>query len=313
MTAPAPLQEPASTLEDTTTTPDTSKSQEIPKPQETSKPQDTSKPIETIKQDVPSVIEATSKPTSKPKPFPSVTGGCLCNTIRYRLLTAPLFCYACHCSDCQKLTGSAFGLFLNIEVYNVAIISPVSPVYVVETKRPGLISRHVECPECKCELWSHGMLGPAIADVRVGTLDFPGLMEPDVHTFVGSKLAWIGLPAGAKQVQGQFDHKSMWPKSSLRRLEVCLKRMAEVATRKAEEGANGDGEKTPTAAVEFGEDDEAFEKRYKETERALQERLEKLRRKLEDEDEEKEGLDALTAKLDIKDEKEGEDGKEDAV
>lgn len=137
----------------------------------------------------------------KHKPFPSITGGCVCNTIRYRLLTSPLFCFACHCPDCQRMTGSAFGLFLNIEANYITVISPKIPVRRQVTKRPGLISRHVVCPACETELWSNNTLGPAIIDLRVGTLDFPSLMEPDLHSFTESKLEWVGLPEGASTLR----------------------------------------------------------------------------------------------------------------
>lgn len=246
---------------------------------------------------------------SKPNPFPAITGSCVCSTVRYRLLTSPLFCYACHCADCQKATGSAFGLFLNIEIFNIRIISPNAPIAVIREKKPGVFDRHVECPRCKAELWSNNAHGDAIADVRVGTLDFPSLMEPDVHIFVESKLDWVVLPEGAKTMKKEYELKESWPKSSLKRLDLCLQRTEEMKKAKeaaaaaatvlgrgtgdvagqevdAEE-AGGEGEKTPTA-VEPGdqeiEDDEAFETRFRETEKALQERLEKLSLKLEEEE-----------------------------
>jgi hypothetical protein len=240
-----------------------------------------------------------------------MTGGCLCNTVRYRLLTSPLFCYACHCSDCQRLSGSAFGLFLNIESSYISILSPTRPVLITQIRRSGLTSTGYECPSCHVELWSNNVHGPAVADVRVGTLDYPSLMEPDVHMFVESKLDWVVLPEGAKSVPRQSDYKKVWPESSLKRLDACMERWAKrVAKAEKGDGEAGDGEKTPTANGEGGlegEDDAAFEKRFRETERALQERLEKLRRKLEDEEKEKKdgetGLEALTEKLDIGDEK----------
>lgn len=248
---------------------------------------------------------------SKPKPFPAITGSCVCATVRYRLLTSPLFCYACYCADCQKTTGSAFGHFVNIEIYNISIISPTPPVLTAREKKPGVISGHVECPKCKTELWASHGLADGIVDVRVGTLDFPSLMEPDIHTFVDSKVDWLTLPEGARTTAKGWPTKDLWPKSSLRRLEICKQRMADMKKRRqallaaqqirkvekqgeeaeAEvEEAGGEGEKTPTA-VEFGdkefEDDEAFEKRFKETERALQERLEKLTLKLREEEQAK--------------------------
>ena len=38
-----------------------------------------------------------------------VVGGCACGSIRYQLLDKPMFVHCCHCDDCQRLTGSAFG------------------------------------------------------------------------------------------------------------------------------------------------------------------------------------------------------------
>jgi hypothetical protein len=245
---------------------------------------------------------------SKAKPFPAVTGSCVCNLVRYRLLTSPLFVYACHCADCQKATGSAFGFFLNIELFNIQIISPTAPVTVSrEKKNPGVRVQQVVCPRCRTELWSSSWVGPVMCDVRVGTLDFPSLMEPDLHIFVDSKLDWMRLPEGAKTTPKDYDLREYWPKSSLKRLDFCLAKMEEAKKKReaalatiAEQAAgnasgiqddaeevSAEGEKTPTA-VEPGdaelEDDEAFEKRFKETERALQERLEKLSLKLGEEE-----------------------------
>jgi hypothetical protein len=238
---------------------------------------------------------------STPKPFPAITGSCICNTVRYRLRTSPLYCYACHCADCQKSTGSAFGLNLNIEVYNIQIISPTAPVFIKREKKPGVIDQHAECPQCRVQLWSNNALEDAIADVRVGTLDFASLMEPDCHIFVDSKLDWIRLPDDAKTMPQDYDLKKLWPKSSLKRLETCMERAGVMRERTLaalkemkEKGADGEereteeasaeGDKTPTAVEVGGEDDEAFEKRFRETEKVLQERLEKLSIKLEEEE-----------------------------
>jgi hypothetical protein len=124
-------------------------------------------------------------------------------------------------------------------------------------------------------------------------------MEPDVHSFVESKLGWIDLPPGAKTTKGHYDYKEAWPKSSLKRLEVCVQRFeakkriiaaqeqkADEVREKDESQVDGDGEKTPTTIgdVDEAEDDEAFEKRFRETEKALQERLAKLSLKLEDDE-----------------------------
>lgn len=256
----------------------------------------------------------------KSRPFPNINGGCVCYTVRYRLLTSPLFCYACHCPDCQKLTGSGFGLFLHMEAYNVQVLSPTQPVLIAQQRGQGHVSRLAVCPSCKVELWSESFLGKGVVDVRVGTLSFASLFEPDVHTFTESKLSWLILPEGARTRERDYNYKELWPKSSLRRLDICLKRVEAAAKaretlaqahvpgsvqvtrpdRAQKEEVIADGEKTPTAP-EMGseaEDDDAFEKRVKETEKRLQERLEKLSAKLDEGDGEgRQNLESVMAKL----------------
>jgi hypothetical protein len=254
--------------------------------------------------------ESRNIDTMTTKPFPAITGRCYCGAVKYRLLTSPLFCYACHCPDCQKATGSAFALHASIETYNIKIISDAKPALVtlnMNPEKPEGTSRRALCQQCGTIFWGNdNPWGYAVSDVRIGTLDFPGIMEPDMHSFVGSKLGWIELPKDAKTSKGHYDYKQMWPKSSLKRLEICLERFA--AAQKATAGVkaedqqakqlepvirekddspvDGDGDKTPTATgdAEDGEDDEAFEERFRETERALQERLAKLSLKLEGEE-----------------------------
>jgi hypothetical protein len=233
------------------------------------------------------------------KSFPAITGGCFCSTVRYRLLTAPLFCYACHCADCRTFSGSAFGLYLKIEMYNVKIISPTLPTFVKTDKQRGGIELHAECPKCRVHLWlaSGQEQEEAVYEVRVGTLDFPSLMEPDVHIFADSKLDWIRLPDDARTLPRGGDLRALWPKSSLARLERCKQWAEEVKKRKraalaeskgaAKSGDEGiveeageEGDKTPTAPEFSNEDDEEFEMMFKEKEKLLLERLEKLSFKL---------------------------------
>lgn len=234
------------------------------------------------------------------KSFPAITGGCVCSTTRYRLLTSPLFCYACHCPDCQKLSGGAFGLFLKIELYNIKIISPTVPAFVKAEPKPGHTEQFAQCPKCLINLWANSSMEQGICDLRVGTLDFPSLMEPDLHIFVESKLDWVRLPEGARTMERVGDVKKLWPKSSLKRLEICKMRVEEVKKRRAvalagmkegaknggEEGAeevDEEGDKTPTALEFSKEDDEEFERKFREKEKALQDRLEKLSLKLGEE------------------------------
>ncbi|KAF2452101.1 hypothetical protein P171DRAFT_426489 [Karstenula rhodostoma CBS 690.94] len=231
---------------------------------------------------------------SKSKPFPAIHGGCFCASTRYRLETAPLFCYACHCQDCNKHTGSVFACFTTIETEFITSIGKAPPK-ITTLVRPNGTTRHLAtCGTCSTRLWASGDRSTVIADINTGTLDLPELMEPDLHEYIESKISWVLLPEGTKTCKGPFDYRDWWPKNSLRRLDAAIQRaqerkklqakVAQAESLEVEEEKEAD--KTPTAQTpdekdDVAEDDEEFERRYLETEKALQERLEQLSLRLE--------------------------------
>ena len=230
---------------------------------------------------------------SKPKSFPAIHGGCFCGSTRYRLETAPLFCFACHCTDCNKHTGSVYACFTSIEVDFITSIGALPPKITTMVRPTGVIRHTASCGKCGTRLWASGDTTPVTADVTTGSLDLPTLMEPDLHSYIESKIPWVVLPEGTKTCRGPFDFRKHWPKSSLKRLEAALQRardrqqarQAAVIRHETEEEKETD--KTPTAQTpdeqdEAIEDDEEFERRYQETEKALQERLEQLSLRLKD-------------------------------
>ena len=63
---------------------------------------------------------------------------------------------------------------------------------------------------------------PALRFVRVGTLDDPSALAPDVHIFTRSKQPWVGLPADVPAVEVYYDMKALWPEDSLQRRRAIL-------------------------------------------------------------------------------------------
>ncbi len=77
------------------------------------------------------------------------------------------------------------------------------------------------CPKCHVAVWSHyAGAGPLIRFVRVGTLDAPDYLPPDVHIFTASKQPWLPLPAGVPAVPEYYDRTALWPAESLARRQV---------------------------------------------------------------------------------------------
>jgi len=149
-------------------------------------------------------------------------GRCACGAVRYRLASAPMFVHCCHCRDCQRETGSAFVLNALIEADRVTLLSGnLEPVAVpTNSGRPHEFHR---CPSCKVAVWSvYGGAGPKLRFVRVGTLDDPAAVAPDVHIYVRSKLPWVALPEGVPSFDAYYDSRKLWPAASLERRRAIL-------------------------------------------------------------------------------------------
>jgi hypothetical protein len=144
-------------------------------------------------------------------------GGCTCRQVRYRMTSRPLFVHCCHCRWCQRETGSAFVLNAMIEAERVELLSG-QPEMVLTPSESGKGQKIWRCPNCRIALWSnYPGAGDAVRFVRVGTLDNPDAMPPDIHIFTSSKQPWVVLPEGARVVPEFYDIRKTWPKESLER------------------------------------------------------------------------------------------------
>src|SRR5882672_8500610 len=120
--------------------------------------------------------------TSPDRKRKKLRGGCSCGKVRYQLLAAPMFVHCCHCTDCQRHTGSAFVINALIETSRIELVAGApEPVSMpTESGRPHDIYR---CPACKVAVWSDYGRRPGVRFVRVGTLDQPHTIAPDVHIY----------------------------------------------------------------------------------------------------------------------------------
>jgi hypothetical protein len=152
----------------------------------------------------------------------SLTGGCTCRAVRYVITSAPLFVHCCHCRWCQRETGSAFAHNALIEADRVVLQSG-APECVDTPSNSGKGQRIFRCPTCRIALWSnYAGAGDAIRFVRVGTLDEPDRLPPDIHIFTSSKQPWVILPTDRPAVPEYYDRKQYWPADSLARRQVLL-------------------------------------------------------------------------------------------
>lgn len=153
-------------------------------------------------------------------------GGCTCRHIRYRLASRPLFVNCCHCRWCQRDSGTAFAMNAMIEADRVEKLG--GEVEVVDTPSlSGKGQKISRCPKCRIAVWSnYSGAGPTVRFVRVGTLDEPDRLPPDVHIFTMSKQPWVVLPEGVPAVEEYYDRNELWPKASLDRFTALRAKAA---------------------------------------------------------------------------------------
>ena len=149
-----------------------------------------------------------------------VDGGCTCRAVRYRMHGPPLIVHCCHCRWCQRETGASFALNALIEADRVELLGG-APEVVVTPSESGVGQRISRCPQCRIAVWSnYGGSGDKIRFVRVGTLDEPDRLPPDIHIYTASKQPWIVLDGRVPAVSAYYDIEQQWRPASLERRRV---------------------------------------------------------------------------------------------
>jgi len=156
-------------------------------------------------------------------PFP-LLGGCDCGRVRYRMETPPMFVHCCHCRWCQRESGSAFALNAMIEHDRVTLVA--GEVEMVDTpSASGKGQRIARCPSCRVAVWSnYAGAGDLVRFVRVGSLDEPDHLPPDIHIFTSTKQPWVVLSGDVPAVPEYYRTADHWPADSLERRKALLGR-----------------------------------------------------------------------------------------
>jgi hypothetical protein len=128
------------------------------------------------------------------------TGGCLCGKIRYEISEAPRLVYTCHCTECQRLTSSAFSIALAVAGFRLTGDKPRPLESIADS---GRVKIRWVCPVCGCWLFSTGKPGDGLYRVRAGTLDDTSWLRPTMHFWTRSKQRWITLPGDDQTFETQ--------------------------------------------------------------------------------------------------------------
>ncbi len=137
-------------------------------------------------------------------------GRCLCGEVTYQLTKDPLFVQACHCSLCQRTTGSAFNIIMQIETKHFEVTSGELVAFEFKGGSGSLYDIY-SCKSCGTGLW--GKPRELIKDItylRSGTLLETKDIKPLAHIFTKYKQDWIVLPEGTPQFEGMYEKRWQW-------------------------------------------------------------------------------------------------------
>jgi hypothetical protein len=129
-----------------------------------------------------------------------IEGGCLCGQVHYAAEAEPVFVGLCHCSHCQKSTGSAF---------RVAVAIPTAALSVQGTLKTfddrgdsGKILHRRFCPDCGSSIVNEGDAMPGVSIVGAGTLDDSRWVEPTLEIYCDSAQSWVRLDGERARLPG---------------------------------------------------------------------------------------------------------------
>ena len=130
----------------------------------------------------------------------TITGGCHCGAVRYRISADPAFTGNCYCEDCRKMSGSGHVTILAVLDQAVAVTGKLT-----EYTSPGGSSQPVTrrfCPKCGARVSTSATALPGLTLVTASTLDDPTKFTSQMSVFASRAPSWDqppqGLPAFAE-------------------------------------------------------------------------------------------------------------------
>lgn len=137
--------------------------------------------------------------------MPTLAGGCLCGAIRYTVDAEIKDLRACHCTHCQKASGT--GASVNAVLPSAAVrFTKGTPKRFDAKAESGRTLYRFFCGDCGSPLYSQRETAPETMVLRIGTLDSP----PDglriaAHIWTRSARSWDPIDPSAKQFPQQPD------------------------------------------------------------------------------------------------------------
>jgi hypothetical protein len=125
------------------------------------------------------------------------TGGCQCGRVRYLFTGEPLMLAICHCTECQRQSGSAFGMSMIVPDANLSVEGELKSFE--RSSDSGRPVRCYFCPECGTRIYHKVTYVQGMTNLKPGTLDDTSWLAPRVQSWTSTKQPWVPLVDGLPQ------------------------------------------------------------------------------------------------------------------
>ena len=136
-----------------------------------------------------------------------ITGGCLCGAVRYHADAEPLRVVICHCTNCQKQSGTCFSL--NVAIPADALQLAGETIDYSDRGESGSQVLRRFCGSCGSPLVSEMEASPDVAIIKAGTLDDTSWLVPEAQIWCGSAQPWVPLDPALPRFEKGFGTKQL--------------------------------------------------------------------------------------------------------
>jgi hypothetical protein len=126
------------------------------------------------------------------------TGGCQCGSVRYVVTTEPIGLLACHCKECQRQSGSAFGMSMPVRKDSLTLTGLTRQLTRIADS--GNEVTGVFCPECGVRIYHALKSAQDVVALKPGTLDDTSWLRPTSFIWMKSAQGWVAAPDGVEEI-----------------------------------------------------------------------------------------------------------------
>lgn len=122
-------------------------------------------------------------------------GQCLCGRVRVALACDPPAVNMCHCADCQRRSGSPFGMALWLLESDVKV-SGETRAFVHQSDQGRAMTNRF-CPDCGSTICFEAALNPGMIAIPAGLFADADTPPPTRSVFEDRRHPWVAVPDGA--------------------------------------------------------------------------------------------------------------------